>query len=316
MMHRMSLIAVTTLLLAACGGGAVGVGDPVTTSAQSPTDTPSDADAPSGSDSAAPGDGGSATTTTAPADQAQLVAYYLMPGGETAGRAGPFLVPVARSVPSTQAVGRAALAELLEGPTPDEAADGMSTAIPPDTLLLDLAVSDGVATVDLSGSFDAGGGSFAQTARLAQVVYTLTQFPTVNEVVFRLDGEPVSVFGSEGIVLDGPVGRDDYLDLVPTIMVESPPYGGTVGERVRIAGTAAVFEATFHLEVLGADGEVLARPAYAMTDNGTGWGSFDVTVEVDVSGPEWGTLRVWNYSARDGSEEAVREYPIYIDPSA
>ena len=34
--------------------------------------------------------------------------------------------------------------------------------------------------------------------RLAQVVYTLTQFPTVDGVVFSLDGEPIDVLGGEG----------------------------------------------------------------------------------------------------------------------
>ncbi len=49
--------------------------------------------------------------------------------------------------------------------------------------------------------------------RLGQLVYTLTQFPTVKRVRFSLDGAPVNVFSSEGIVLDHPVGRADYANL-------------------------------------------------------------------------------------------------------
>ncbi len=53
-------------------------------------------------------------------------------------------------------------------------------------------------------------GSASATIRLGQVVYTLTQFPTVTSVLFQIDGRTVTVFGSEGIVLDGPVARADY----------------------------------------------------------------------------------------------------------
>lgn len=52
--------------------------------------------------------------------------------------------------------------------------------------------------------------------RLGQVVYTMTQFPTVKAVRFKLDGAPVNVFSGEGIVLDHPVGRSDYKDLAPS----------------------------------------------------------------------------------------------------
>jgi N-acetylneuraminic acid mutarotase len=63
--------------------------------------------------------------------------------------------------------------------------------------------------------------------RLAQVVYTLTQFPTVRRVRFALDGTPVNVFSSEGIVLDHPVGRGDYANLA----------GGTTAATTPLAGT-------------------------------------------------------------------------------
>ncbi len=43
------------------------------------------------------------------------------------------------------------------------------------------------------------------------MVYTLTQFPTVDEVLFHIDGQPVDVFSGEGVVLGDPVTRADYL---------------------------------------------------------------------------------------------------------
>ena len=65
--------------------------------------------------------------------------------------------------------------------------------------------------------------------RLAQVVYTLTQFSTVKSVVFQIEGQTVTVFGGEGIVLDGPVGRADFDDQLPSIFVDRPAYGAALG---------------------------------------------------------------------------------------
>src|SRR5207344_2720721 len=93
----------------------------------------------------------------------------------------------------------------------------MTTAIPDGTGLLGVTIKNGVATANLSTEFDSGGGTTSLQYRLAQVVYTLTQFTTIKSVVFQIEGQTVSVFGSEGIVLDGPVGRADYAAQLPAI---------------------------------------------------------------------------------------------------
>ena len=51
--------------------------------------------------------------------------------------------------------------------------------------------------------------------RVAQVVYTLTQFPTIQRVAFALDGTPVEAIGGEGVVVWPPVGRAAFQDLAP-----------------------------------------------------------------------------------------------------
>ena len=104
---------------------------------------------------------------------------------------------------------------LLEGPTDAEQAQGLWTAIPTDTLLLGVDIAGGVATINLSREFEHGGGTTSILSRLAQVVYTITQFPDVDSVSFRLDGEPVTVFSGEGVVLEDPVTRADYATVLP-----------------------------------------------------------------------------------------------------
>src|SRR5215211_2762233 len=128
---------------------------------------------------------------------------------------GERLVPQLRTHARTPAVATAALAALLAGPTRAERGSGITTAIPAGTRPLGVAIKGGVATVDLTSEYQSGGGSLSMQVRLGQVVYTLTQFPTVKAVRFQLDGRPVDVFSGEGIVLDHPVGRRDYADLSP-----------------------------------------------------------------------------------------------------
>ena len=222
------------------------------------------------------------------------------------------IATVHRTVPKTQQVAAAAMAELLAGPTAEDAAVGMTTAIPEGTEYIGTTIDEGVATIDLSSEFESGGGSLSMSARLAQVVYTLTQFPTVDFVTFRLDGEPIEVFGGEGIVLDRPVGRKDFEDLTPIIFVASPAVNDTVSSPLRVNGTANTFEAAFMLQILDADGTILVeQPMMATSGTGTR-GTFDATIDFNVQPGSQITLRVFELSAKDGSEVNVVEIPLTV----
>jgi germination protein M len=254
-----------------------------------------------------------AASPSASPDATTIVRAYFYLGGEP-GSDG--LVALLREVPRTQAVGTAAMNVLLAGPTAAESGERVVTsAVPAGTRLLGLTVDDGIATVDLSAEFESGGGSMSMFVRLSQVVFTLTQFPTVQSVVFEIEGRPVTVFSSEGIILDGPVSRDDYQDQLPNIFVDRPAYGAGLGNPARIVGSANVFEAAFLVTILDASGVKLVEVP-AMASCGTGCrGTFDVTVPYTVAEPGWGTLRVWDGSAKDGSPENVREYPVWLTPA-
>jgi hypothetical protein len=149
---------------------------------------------------------------------------------------GDQLVAQQRTHPQTRRVATAALTALLEGPTRAERAAGLASAIPAGTRLLGVSIDDGVATVDLTSQYQSGGGSLSMQLRLAQVVYTLTQFPTVDAVRFQLDGAPVNVFSSEGIVLSKPVRRSDYRNLSPQAVAGA--WHPIAAEPVRADGPA------------------------------------------------------------------------------
>ncbi len=213
------LISVVALFAASCGAGDVGSAGPVTDSA--PEDTATTTTAPT----TAPG-GDTAVVSTPPpvtdepsepVDQVFVELFYVKEGLSAKS--------IIRAVDTPQ-VATNAIRALIEGPTPAEQDTELSTSIPADTLLLGLTIEDGLATIDLSREFEVGGGSFNILSRLAQVVYTLTQFPTVDEVLFHIDGKAIEVFSGEGVVLEDPVDRDDYA----TILAIEPSQDPTATE--------------------------------------------------------------------------------------
>ena len=226
---------------------------------------------------------------------------------------GEHVATVLREIPQTEGVARAAMEALLEGPSGDEEETGLTTSVPDGTELLDIAVEDRVAIVDLSGDFESGGGTLSMRSRLAQVVYTLTQFPTVDAVQFRLDGVDTEVFGGEGVTLDGPADRDDFEDVTPAIFVESPPQGATVTSPLRVTGTANTFEAVFQLTVVDNSGLIIYED-FVIATSGTGTrGTFDVTIEFDVEREGAGAIIVFEESAQDGSQINVVEVPVIFE---
>jgi len=288
-------------------------GEPDLTPAPSVTSTPSAApsDAASTDPNAGPPAGPSGTTI--------VRTYFYLAEGTDADIA-PFL----REVPETKAVARAAMTALLGGPTAaDRGYPSIGSAIPAGTRLLGLTIADRIATVDLSSEFESGSGSASVLTRLGQVVFTLTQFSTVKSVVFQIEGQTVTVFGSEGVVLDGPVGRARFQELLPDIYVDRPAYGAALGNPGRVTGSENVWEATFRITILDGGGRTIADKSamgtcdsncQAQCNNGCR-GTFDVTLGYDVPKAQWGTLRVWAGSAKDGSPVSVREYPVWLTPA-
>ena len=106
------------------------------------------------------------------------------------------------------------------------------TSLPPNTQLLGVTLSNGIATIDMAftGGFDGAAlnGEFASldgrgagpVHTFAQLVLTATQFPFVDGVLFKLDGQPLwatidKPSEVEGVIplgeiVERPVTRADY----------------------------------------------------------------------------------------------------------
>jgi spore germination protein GerM len=251
--------------------------------------------------------------TTASDDRTIVRAYFFL--GSFTDNAG--LAPVLRELPPTPAVATAAVQQLLRGPNDAEtsARPAMYTDIPARTRLLGLSIHDHVATVNLSKEFESGGDRASIVGRLAQVVYTVTQFPTVELVEIEIDGQPVDTIGNAGIDLGHGVDRADFTSQLPAIFVDRPAWGAALGHPGRVSGMANVFEATFRVRLLDANGSTLVD-RQVMATCGTGcWGSFKVELDYSVNRAQYGTLRVYDRSAKDGSPEHLTEYPVWLTPS-
>jgi germination protein M len=203
---------------------------------------------------------------------------------------GEHLFSVLRTGAGGPDVGAVSMQLLLDGPTPAESQAGISSQIPAGTQFLSLDIDDGIATVDLTSEYESGGGSASMLARLAQVVYTLTEYDTVKSVRFVLDGKPVDVFSGEGILLEEPVGRSEYSELMPPILVETPSFGGRVTTPFEVSGSANVFEANVTVRLLDENGKELVS-RFTTATCGTGCrGRFSIEIPYQSPVDQPGTL--------------------------
>jgi germination protein M len=208
-----------------------------------------------------------------------------------------------------------AMEELLAGPNVAETEIGMTTNIPTSVHLLGLSIVDGVATVDLSGSFEESGGTLGETFRLAQVVFTLTQFDTVDTVDLWIDGDARDAVGSHGIPATG-LSRADFSDVRPLILVTSPTPGEVLGNSFVIRGESNTFEAGVEYVVVDGEGLIVDQGFTTATAGNGEWGTFSIDIDLDPPVDGRAGIIVFETSAKDGSQQNVVEYPIHIDASA
>ena len=293
-----TILAVSLMLLvagaagmAACGGTGGATSSPTDTGNQvSPSASPSGSAAPSASPTAAD------TTAVRP--------YFMR--GEKLGVAE-------RQVPRTRAVAAAALTALCGGPTAAEQAAGLTSAVPAGTELLGVSIRDGVATVDLSGDFASGGGSLSMMARVAQVVYTVTQFPGVKSVDLRMDGEPLTTLGGEGLILEPGQERADWRDFEPNIFVERPGVGAVLSNPFVLSGTALVFEGAFMARLVDDGGRRVVSVPVQASAGGPERGDFRETIAFSTPAVG-GSLIVYDESMEDGSRQDEVRIPVTFAP--
>lgn len=101
---------------------------------------------------------------------------------------------------------------LIAGPTAEEVARGLSTAIPPAVRLLDLTTEGQRVTLDLSREFGRITGA-SEVDAVAQLVRTATSQAGVSQVSFAIEGSPIAVPTPDGATTTQPVSAADYASI-------------------------------------------------------------------------------------------------------
>ncbi len=173
--------------------------------------------------------------------------YFLRNGDELAvvHRVGSFTrAPAARS-----------LRLLLAGPNAAERASGLTSAVPPKSAFRWVIRRGQVANVNLSSDF-APGVRLTLSPQVAEVVYTLTQFPTIKLVRFLIEGRKTEVLAETTGTTYALLGRQVLASYVPRIFLESPGFGEQVPSPIVIEGSAL---GSVLATLVDADGKLLAR---------------------------------------------------------
>jgi len=111
---------------------------------------------------------------------------------------------------------RVALEELIAGPRDPH----LTTAIPPQTRLLDVRVEGNDIFLNFSSEFTQGGGSTAMMSRIAQVLYTATSQNPGARVWISVEGRALEVLGGEGLMIGQPLTRASF---VPSFQLPAEP---------------------------------------------------------------------------------------------
>jgi len=257
------------------------------------------------------------TSTTQPVTVVWEGVVYLIQEPENSFNGNPALIPLWVSVagvgpdePFTAALAHVSASGWSLPP-------GFDNLIPPQVQIVDLGTAevDGeqVWVADMNEAFRAGANSvgfLADVTMLNQLIYTITD-NTIQKVLFTVDGEPVDAFGTDGIDLSEPLDRDSFIDIdqVNLIFLTLPVLLGDDGYRVE--GRSNVYEAAMTIRVVDTDtGETVhEEPVMATSGSGT-WGTFAVDIDADLIEPGVSEIRVFWYSAEDGTPANVVTVPI------
>ena len=195
-------------------------------------------------------------------------------------------------MPEGKEIARATTRNLLAGPTTEEQALGVDTAIPRGTDLIDIQL-DGeteTLTVTLGINFLSQGYSVyadEMALRYAQVVYTLTQFRNVTGAIVLAEANDEGIFVNDwGVASLGRRFDRAQLDYNRgPVFFDSPAIGDEIGSPLRLTGVADRYLDGFTVAVYDLAGNELGA-GEVFTRNGRTQDSFDVELDLDLGAAE------------------------------
>ncbi|MHB8126922.1 MAG: GerMN domain-containing protein [Desulfitobacteriaceae bacterium] len=133
------------------------------------------------------GEAANVPTLVNPAEGKTVSLYF-------ADSSGKYLIREERILPKTLSLARETVTQWLKGPLGKD--NSIQPLVSPATALLDIAIKDGVATVDLSKEFLKPYQKITPEIEIYGLVNTLTQFSSIKEVCLRIEGKMLNKLGN------------------------------------------------------------------------------------------------------------------------
>ncbi|OAT86709.1 Gmad2 immunoglobulin-like domain-containing protein [Desulfotomaculum copahuensis] len=205
----------------------------------------------------------------------------------------------------------AALEKLIAG---RPVTPGAARVLPPDTKILGVKISNGLATVNFSPEvLKANVGAEGEALGIQSIVDTLTEFPEIKAVSFEVNGKvdqrTKDWWGHVGLY-EQPFHRDVSRVYEPAIWVTHPTTNQIAGVPLLIKGSARVFEGAVTARLLDDQGRELARGTATASSAAPGRGDFEIQLKFTPPPSGKGTLEVFSLSPRDGSEQNKVTIPV------
>ena len=118
---------------------------------------------------------------------------------------------VLRPVPASESPLSMSIRVLMDGPHPSELSNDVLSLIPEGSELIGARIEGGTAFLDFNEQFRFNAlGIEGYSAQVEQIVFTATEFSTVDKVQFLVEGQRIEYLGGEGFWVGGPLGREDF----------------------------------------------------------------------------------------------------------
>ena len=121
-------------------------------------------------------------------------------------RNGMKIIAVNRKIAADNKI-EAAVRELLNGPSPDEIAEGLASEIPRGTVLLGVEQKNGRIELNLSRRFASGGGIDSIETRLEQLSKTVMAVAQQQDVFLNIEWQRLTMTPGEGVEIRQPINR-------------------------------------------------------------------------------------------------------------
>lgn len=143
-----------------------------------------------------------------PANTPQATRYLYFIDVDEAGRITP--IRVARATEQSKAPMSQSIQLLINGLIAEEVEIGLLNLVPAGSQLLSAHIDSGVAYLNFNDQFRYNPlGSEGVVAQLTQIIYSVTEFSTINQVQILINGKKIDYLNSESkVYIKEPIGRN------------------------------------------------------------------------------------------------------------